>query len=150
MNGDRGRRRWGLRRYDTDDVFRCQGLVDGLPDLRFVRRAGLAWSMGHANYHLQGLIYSLALHRWLSERVADYEYDTHFGGHLYLYMRGMAADDRGNYDGSLRGVYADRWPRETILALDAALDPGLEARRARFDPGDARGNARRRAGAGAR
>ncbi len=36
--------RWGLRRYDTGDVFRCRALVDGLPDLRFARRAGLAWS----------------------------------------------------------------------------------------------------------
>jgi len=36
--------RWGLRRYQTEDVFRCVGMVDGLPDLRFVHRRGLTWS----------------------------------------------------------------------------------------------------------
>jgi hypothetical protein len=35
---------WGLRRYQTDDLFVCRRLVDGLPDLRFLRRRGLAWS----------------------------------------------------------------------------------------------------------
>jgi len=34
----------GLVRYDTQDVFRCHRFVDGLPDLRFVRRRGLAFS----------------------------------------------------------------------------------------------------------
>jgi uncharacterized membrane protein YGL010W len=36
--------RWGLRRYQTDDLFLCEGIVRGLPDLRFLRRRGLAWS----------------------------------------------------------------------------------------------------------
>jgi GH3 auxin-responsive promoter len=35
---------WGLQRYQTEDVFRCQGSVHGVPDLRFVRRRGLTWS----------------------------------------------------------------------------------------------------------
>lgn len=35
---------YGLRRYQTEDVFRCHGLVRGLPDLRFERRRGLTWS----------------------------------------------------------------------------------------------------------
>lgn len=35
---------WGLRRYQTDDLFRCEALVRGLPDLRFLRRRGLAYS----------------------------------------------------------------------------------------------------------
>jgi hypothetical protein len=35
---------YGLRRYQTEDVFCCKGLVQGLPDLHFVRRRGLAWS----------------------------------------------------------------------------------------------------------
>ena len=92
-------------------------------------RPWLAWSMAHSGYHLQGLLYSVAMHRFLRERVVDYDYDSHFGGHLYLYVRGMAADDRGGFDEQLRGVYADRWPREVIEALDAALDPALVRRR---------------------
>jgi len=35
---------WGLARYHTEDVFRVEGHVAGLPDLRFERRLGLAFS----------------------------------------------------------------------------------------------------------
>lgn len=35
---------YGLRRYQTEDVFRCDALVCGLPNLRFLRRRGLTWS----------------------------------------------------------------------------------------------------------
>jgi len=35
---------YGLRRYQTDDVFRCAGFVGGLPDLHFQRRRSLSYS----------------------------------------------------------------------------------------------------------
>lgn len=35
---------FGLRRYQTGDVFLCQGLIAGLPDLSFLRRRGLTYS----------------------------------------------------------------------------------------------------------
>jgi hypothetical protein len=35
---------YGLSRYQTDDVFLCAGEVDNIPDLRFLRRRGLAYS----------------------------------------------------------------------------------------------------------
>jgi len=35
---------YGLRRYQTEDVFLCVGMVSGLPDLRFLRRRGLSYS----------------------------------------------------------------------------------------------------------
>ena len=35
---------YGLRRYQTDDVFLCLQMVEGVPDLRFLRREGLRWS----------------------------------------------------------------------------------------------------------
>jgi exodeoxyribonuclease V beta subunit len=40
-------------------------------------------------YDLQYLIYSLALHRFLASRIRDYDYNTHFGGVAYLFLRGM-------------------------------------------------------------
>ncbi|TLU66242.1 exodeoxyribonuclease V subunit beta [Thalassotalea litorea] len=40
-------------------------------------------------YDLQALIYSLALHRYLKTRVNDYCFERHFGGAVYLYLRGM-------------------------------------------------------------
>lgn len=35
---------YGLRRYQTEDLFVCEGMVRGVPDLRFARRRGLTWS----------------------------------------------------------------------------------------------------------
>jgi len=35
---------YGLRRYQTEDVFECVGLVKGLPDLQFVYRRNLSYS----------------------------------------------------------------------------------------------------------
>lgn len=36
--------RFGLRRYRTGDLFRVERVLEGLPDLRFLRRGGLAYS----------------------------------------------------------------------------------------------------------
>ena len=40
-------------------------------------------------YELQYQIYCLALHRFLRSRLADYRYETHFGGVYYLFLRGL-------------------------------------------------------------
>ncbi|MCO4764580.1 MAG: hypothetical protein KC502_23930, partial [Myxococcales bacterium] len=101
-------------------------------------RPWLAWSMAHSNYHLQSLIYTTALHRFLSERLPGYRadsqasYDRHMGGHFYLYLRGMAGPF---LPGDVHGVYADRWPFEVIDAFDRALDPDLHRRRAALAQG---------------
>ncbi len=84
-------------------------------------RDWLAWDMGRHGYHLQALFYTLALHRYLRERLVGYAYDVHIGGHLYLYLRGMEGPDALQDNGQAFGVYTDRWPKEVVLALDAAL-----------------------------
>lgn len=43
-------------------------------------------------YDLQYLIYSLALHRYLKQKLPDYNAADHFGGIYYLYLRGMSPD----------------------------------------------------------
>lgn len=65
------------------------------------------------SYHLQYIIYSLALHRYLALRLPDYDYDNHFGGCYYLFLRGMSTQEPGF------GVYYDKPPKALILALDA-------------------------------
>ena len=40
-------------------------------------------------YELQYQLYSLALHRFLKKRLPNYQYQTHFGGIYYLFLRGM-------------------------------------------------------------
>ncbi len=84
-------------------------------------RDWLAWDMARHGYHLQALFYTLALHRFLQERLAGYDYDRHIGGHLYLYLRGMEGPDALQDDGQAFGVYTDLWPKAVVLALDAAL-----------------------------
>ncbi|MCK5913977.1 MAG: exodeoxyribonuclease V subunit beta, partial [Desulfuromusa sp.] len=40
-------------------------------------------------YPLQYLLYTVALNQYLLLRVKDYDYETHFGGVFYLFLRGM-------------------------------------------------------------
>jgi exodeoxyribonuclease V beta subunit len=75
------------------------------------------------HYVLQYHLYALALHRYLRFRLPDYDYERHFGGALYLFVRGMAPSHPPGW-----GVYADRPPRALIEALSAALDGGPELR----------------------
>lgn len=59
-------------------------------------------------YDLQYVLYVLALHRHLRLRLTDYDYDTHMGGALYLFLRAPGA-----------GQYLARPQRALIERLDA-------------------------------
>jgi exodeoxyribonuclease V beta subunit len=72
------------------------------------------------DYHLQGILYCLALHRWLKHKISDYAYDTHVGGAYYLFLRGMNGDD------SSQGVYYFKPHSNLILALDLLFDGSKE------------------------
>jgi len=78
--------------------------------------ARLVRSMREHHYYLQYHLYTLALHRWLAVRVREYDYDRHFGGVYYLYVRGMSP---GHAPGT--GVFFDRPPRALIESLAGAL-----------------------------
>ena len=56
-------------------------------------RTQLAAAMLHSDYPLQALLYSVVLHRFLRWRQPDYTPDRHFGGVLYLFVRGMCGPD---------------------------------------------------------
>ena len=64
-------------------------------------------------YDLQYLIYSLALHRFLAVKIDDYDYNTHFGGVFYLFLRGMNPNHAPG-----TGVFAARPPLALIDQLD--------------------------------
>ncbi|ERI51663.1 hypothetical protein N878_21860 [Pseudomonas sp. EGD-AK9] len=68
----------------------------------------MAAAMASHRYDLQYVLYVLALHRQLRLRLAEYDYDRHLGGALYLFLRAPA-----------HGVYLARPPRELIEQLDA-------------------------------
>jgi exodeoxyribonuclease V beta subunit len=83
----------------------------------------LAEAMAHHHYYLQYHLYTVAVHRYLAQRVPGYDYAQHFGGVYYLFLRGMSPHHaRGN------GVFFDRPPRALIDELDRALRPALELR----------------------
>lgn len=65
-------------------------------------------------YDLQYLLYSVAVHRLLMQRIPDYEYDRHFGGVSYLFLRGMQP-------GKTTGIYSARPPKALVEALDVLL-----------------------------
>ncbi len=78
----------------------------------------LAQAMAGNGYHLQHLLYSVALNRYLARRVRGYRYETHFGGVLYLFVRGVRPDWK-NADGAASGVYFHRPDKHAIRQLDA-------------------------------
>ncbi|WP_055733036.1 exodeoxyribonuclease V subunit beta [Agarivorans gilvus] len=78
-------------------------------------------------YDFQYQLYSLALHRWLGQRLANYDYEQHFGGVYYLFLRGMSGPQTPKQQNPF-GVYFSRPEAEFIEALD-----GLFAGQAEFE-----------------
>lgn len=72
----------------------------------------LEMAMCEHRYDLQYQLYSLALHRYLKCRLPNYQYETHFGGVYYLFLRGMDPTLEGN------GVFFTRPDTGFITALD--------------------------------
>lgn len=55
-------------------------------------------AMRDHRYDLQYQIYSVALHKFLATRIPNYSYEEHFGGVLYLFLRGVNSEnDNGIY-----------------------------------------------------
>ncbi|MCK5913241.1 MAG: PD-(D/E)XK nuclease family protein, partial [Desulfuromusa sp.] len=67
-------------------------------------------------YPLQYLLYTVALNRYLLLRVKDYDYETHFGGVFYLFLRGMDGAHGEDY-----GVFRDLPPKGLIDDLSKVL-----------------------------
>lgn len=71
------------------------------------------------DYVLQYLIYAIALDRHLAQRLLGYDYDLHFGGVYYLFLRGLAQSHEPGC-----GVFFDRPSTELIRRASALLgDP---------------------------
>lgn len=67
----------------------------------------------HSNYDLQYHLYVLALHRMLEQSIKDYDYDSDFGGVIYLFLRGVNSQETES------GVHFDKPDYEVIKQLDA-------------------------------
>jgi exodeoxyribonuclease V beta subunit len=77
----------------------------------------VARAMAEHGYQLQYLLYTVALHRYLQHRLPDYRYDDHFGGAIYLFVRGVRPGWQA--DGQATGVHFDRPPRRLVERLSA-------------------------------
>jgi exodeoxyribonuclease V beta subunit len=120
----------------SNNALLLQGQMTGLIDLLF-RRDGKYYiadyksnflgnslsdyndeSVAHAmqihQYHLQYLIYTVALHRMLKQKLPGYEYELHMGGAYYLFLRGMNQQDS-------RGIFFTRPDIDTVTRLDELL-----------------------------
>jgi exodeoxyribonuclease V beta subunit len=71
----------------------------------------LELAMTANNYHLQYLIYTVAVKRFLENRVKGFDYDTHFGGVFYVFLRGCR-------EGAINGLYYTRPGKDVVDAAD--------------------------------
>lgn len=110
----------GMLKGFIDLVFRHEGryyLLDyksnwlGENSEAYTQQA-MAAAMQMHRYDLQYQLYSLALHRYLRHRIADYRYDDHFGGVIYLFLRGVDAADPHS------GIFRTRPDAELIDKMD--------------------------------
>lgn len=77
----------------------------------------LSEAMMHSHYPLQAILYSVALHRFLSARLPDYEPHRHLGGIAYLFLRGMGGPDTPVVDTHPTGVFSWRPSPDMVCAL---------------------------------
>ena len=77
--------------------------------------AAMRAEMARKFYALQAHLYVVALHEYLRLRLPGYRYDEHFGGVLYVFLRGL---DPARPE---LGVYRDRPEAATIEALARSL-----------------------------
>ncbi|WP_421202502.1 exodeoxyribonuclease V subunit beta [Aeromonas enteropelogenes] len=112
----------GMLKGFIDLVFEWQGrwyLLDyksnhlGMSPADYSRPA-LEQAMVEHRYDLQYQLYSLALHRLLSLRLPGYDFDQHFGGVFYLFLRGMPQG----------GIFHTRPSRELVQGLDRLFSEG--------------------------
>ncbi len=82
--------------------------------------APLQSAMDEHHYGLQALLYTVALHRYLRGRLADYDPARHLGDSWYLFVRAVGLDDG-------LGVWWHRWPVALVDALDSAFAGEREA-----------------------
>lgn len=76
----------------------------------------LARVMLDRRYDLQALLYSVALHRYLAQRLPDYDYERHFGGCYYLFLRALRPQSGPRF-----GVHFERPPATKLAALEDLL-----------------------------
>ena len=74
----------------------------------------LLTAMNDNNYHLQYLIYIVAVTKMLKNKIQDFNYEKNFGGVIYLFLRGIREYKRS-------GVFTIKPPYKIIQSIENAL-----------------------------
>jgi len=75
-------------------------------------QAAMEQAMALHRYDLQYQLYTLALHRYLRHRLPNYDYQQHFGGVIYLFLRGVDRHCPG------QGIFYTRPTAALVEGLD--------------------------------
>ena len=75
----------------------------------------MAREIRHSFYDLQYHLYTVALDRYLRVRLPGYDYEKHFGGVRYVFLRGVTPGD------PTLGIFRDRPSREILARLTVLL-----------------------------
>lgn len=89
--------------------YKTNHLGDSVADYR---RDALISAMRAHNYGLQYWLYTLVVHRYLKKWLPGYSYGDHFGGVMYLFVRGMIPQKDGS------GVFSTCPDEQILLELD--------------------------------
>jgi len=89
------------------------------PQSRDYDQKGIQACMLQHYYFLQYHLYTVAADLYLSRRIADYQYDKHFGGIFYVFFRGLDPDTPSH------GIFRDLPAASLIYALRQLLIGGL-------------------------
>jgi len=90
------------------------------PELKDYNQSSMKRAILSHYYILQYYIYTIALHRYLAQRIENYSFETHFGGIYYIFLRGLDNKNSGNY-----GIFWDKPTNDTVMALDQFFQKGL-------------------------
>lgn len=74
----------------------------------------LGEAMNENNYHLQYYIYTMATKRFLESKITNFDYDTQFGGVIYLFLRGVRAD-------ASTGIFTTKLTLDTVKKMEEAF-----------------------------
>ncbi len=74
-------------------------------------KENLNTAMNEGNYHLQYLIYTVALKKYLDQRLNNFDFDRDFGGVIYMFLR-------GNRSGESSGVFTNKPTLDQVKALE--------------------------------
>jgi len=88
------------------------------------RPEALDAEMRRRHYPLQGLLYAVALHRYLRWRLPGYDPEVNLGGVLYLFVRGMVGPGTPSFAGEPAGVWSWEPPAGLVPALSVLLGTG--------------------------